>query len=120
MGIPVVSESAVVDLVAVSFLQSKGIKTALPEERSKLANAIAGAVNQFFTPPVSGIYCVVVSNDIGCADTHKLCKLGELYKNVWSVLKLVIQLLVPIGYAACISASTQDVLIQGVHKSCVA
>jgi len=42
MGIPVVSESAVVDLVALSFLQSKGIKTALPEERSKLANAIAG------------------------------------------------------------------------------
>ena len=44
MGIPVVSESAVVDLVAVWFLQSKGIDTAPPEATSKLANALAGAL----------------------------------------------------------------------------
>lgn len=30
---------------------------------------IAGATNQFYTPSVTGLYCVVVSNGVNCSDT---------------------------------------------------
>lgn len=32
-------------------------------------NLISGATNQFFTPTISGLYCVVVTNEHGCMDT---------------------------------------------------
>ncbi len=50
---------------------------------------IAGATNQFYTPSVTGLYCVVVSNGVNCSDTA--CRdfdyvgIETLSDNSWNV-----------------------------------
>ncbi|HLP21589.1 MAG TPA: PKD domain-containing protein, partial [Chitinophagales bacterium] len=50
---------------------------------------IAGATNQFYTPSVTGFYCVVVSNGAGCADTacidHTHVGIAGLSDESWTV-----------------------------------
>ncbi len=50
---------------------------------------IVGATNQFYTPGANGLYCVVVTNGAGCADTactdYSEVGINELNDNSWGV-----------------------------------
>lgn len=50
---------------------------------------IAGATNQFYSPPQTGFYCVVVTNEAGCSDTacldYKFNGIAELKGGSWNI-----------------------------------
>ena len=53
-------------------------------------NVIPGATNQFYNPPVSGVYCVMVSDNYGCYDTacsefHFADGIAELSSSDWNI-----------------------------------
>lgn len=54
-----------------------------------LYTPITGASNQFFTPTVSDLYCVIVTNSTGCRDTacidHIWTGIGELDVDSWNI-----------------------------------